>query len=53
MPFLVAMPKRVMKTMTDGYEAWWNVGQAQVSEKESVREAWEEVKAAREVARQY
>lgn len=45
--------KVIPKTMTDGYEAWWNVGQAQVSEKESVREAWEEVKAAREVARQY
>ena len=45
--------KVIPKTMTDGYEAWWNVGQAQVSEKESVREAWGEVKAAREVARQY
>ena len=45
--------KVIPKTMTDGYEAWWNVGQAQVSEKESVREAWEEVKAAREVSRQY
>ena len=45
--------KVIPKTMTDGYEAWWNVGQAQVSEKESVREAWKEVKAAREVARQY
>ncbi|MGN1141847.1 MAG: 3D-(3,5/4)-trihydroxycyclohexane-1,2-dione acylhydrolase (decyclizing) [Oliverpabstia sp.] len=45
--------KVIPKTMTDGYESWWNVGQAQVSEKESVREAWEEVKAAREVARQY
>lgn len=45
--------KVIPKTMTDGYEAWWNVGQAQFSEKESVREAWEEVKAAREVARQY
>ena len=45
--------KGIPKTMTDGYEAWWNVGQAQVSEKESVRDAWEEVKAAREVSRQY
>lgn len=45
--------KVIPKTMTDGYEAWWNVGQAQVSEKESVRDAWEEVKAAREVSRQY
>lgn len=45
--------KVLPKTMTDGYEAWWNVGQAQVSEKESVREAWDEVKAARGAARQY
>ena len=45
--------KVIPKTMTDGYEAWWNVGQAQVSEKESVRDAWEEVKAAREISRQY
>lgn len=45
--------KVIPKTMTDGYESWWNVGQAQVSEKESVRDAWEEVKAAREVSRQY
>lgn len=45
--------KVIPKTMTDGYESWWNVGQAQVSVQESVREAWEEVKAAREVARQY
>lgn len=45
--------KVIPKTMTDGYESWWNVGQAQVSEKESVREAWEEVKAARDIARQY
>lgn len=45
--------KVIPKTMTDGYESWWNVGQAQVSVQESVRGAWEEVKAAREVARQY
>lgn len=45
--------KVIPKTMTDGYGSWWNVGQAQVSEKESVREAWDEVKAARDAARQY
>ncbi|MBA4700149.1 MAG: 3D-(3,5/4)-trihydroxycyclohexane-1,2-dione acylhydrolase (decyclizing) [Ruminococcus sp.] len=45
--------KVIPKTMTDGYESWWNVGQAQVSEKESVVEAWEEVKKAREEARVY
>ena len=35
--------KVLPKTMTDGYESWWNVGLAQVSEKESVREAWKGV----------
>ena len=33
--------KVIPKTMTDGYESWWNVGLADVSEKESVRTAWE------------
>lgn len=45
--------KVIPKTMTDGYEAWWNVGQAQVSQKESVREVWDEVKAKRAEARPY
>ena len=45
--------KVIPKTMTDGYESWWNVGQAQVSVQESVRKAWEEVKAGRDLARQY
>lgn len=31
--------KVLPKTMTDGYNGWWNVGVAEVSEKESVREA--------------
>ena len=31
--------KVIPKTMTDGYESWWNVGMAQVSEKESARKA--------------
>ena len=39
--------KVIPKTMTDGYESWWNVGLADVSEKESVRKAWEGVKAGR------
>ena len=39
--------------MTDGYESWWNVGLADVSEKESVRKAWEGVKAGRDEARKY
>ena len=45
--------KVIPKTMTDGYESWWNVGLADVSEKESVRTAWEGVKAGRDVARRY
>ena len=45
--------KVIPKTMTDGYESWWNVGLADVSEKESVREAWKGVKAGRDEARKY
>lgn len=45
--------KVIPKTMTDGYESWWNVGMAQVSEKESARKAWDEVKEGRDTARRY
>ena len=45
--------KVIPKTMTDGYESWWNVGLADVSEKESVREAWKGVKEGRDEARDY
>ncbi len=45
--------KVIPKTMTDGYESWWNVGLADTSVKESVREAWKGVKAGREEARDY
>ena len=45
--------KVIPKTMTDGYESWWNVGLADVSESATVREAWEEVKAGRDIARKY
>lgn len=45
--------KVIPKTMTDGYESWWNVGQAQVSDKESVVEAWNDVKSGRDAARLY
>ena len=45
--------KVIPKTMTDGYESWWNVGLADVSEKESVRKAWEGVKEGRDEARKY
>ena len=45
--------KVLPKTMTDGYESWWNVGIAQVSEKDSVRKACEDVMQGRREARAY
>jgi 3D-(3,5/4)-trihydroxycyclohexane-1,2-dione acylhydrolase (decyclizing) len=45
--------KVIPKTMTDGYESWWDVGIATTSEKESVRKAWDEVKEGRAIARKY
>ena len=45
--------KVIPKTMTDGYESWWNVGIATTSVKESVREACEGVMEGRRAARDY
>lgn len=45
--------KIIPKTMTDGYKAWWDVGMAEVSEKESVRKAHEELIGFRKEARKY
>lgn len=45
--------KVLPKTMTDGYEAWWNVGIATTSQKESVRNACEGVMQGRKEARDY
>ena len=45
--------KVIPKTMTDGYESWWNVGIATTSEKESVRRACEGVMEGRKEARAY
>ncbi len=45
--------KVLPKTMTDGYGAWWNVGLASVSEKESVRKAYENIENMRKIARKY
>ena len=45
--------KVIPKTMTDGYESWWNVGIATTSVKESVREAAEDVLSHRAAARAY
>ena len=43
--------KVIPKTMTDGYESWWDVGIATTSEKESVRKACEGVMKGSEEAR--
>lgn len=45
--------KVIPKTMTDGYESWWNVGIATTSVKESVRKACDEVMQGRSEARAY
>lgn len=45
--------KVIPKTMTDGYNSWWNVGIATTSEKESVRKACEGVMEGRAEARKY
>jgi len=46
--------KVLPKTMTDGYDgSWWNVGVAEVSEKESVRKAAAERQQILDNARQY
>ena len=53
MPVLIDA-KVLPKTMTDGYNSWWNVGLAETSQSESVRECWEnDVKPGRESARKY
>ena len=45
--------KVLPKTMTDGYGAWWNVGVASVSEKESVKEAYKNKTENLKKARKY
>ncbi|WP_105619276.1 3D-(3,5/4)-trihydroxycyclohexane-1,2-dione acylhydrolase (decyclizing) [Vallitalea okinawensis] len=45
--------KVLPKTMTEGYEAWWRVGIAEVSSKESVVAAADAQKVERKNARQY
>ena len=45
--------KVIPKTMTDGYDSWWNVGIATTSVKESVQEACEGVMNSRNNARAY
>jgi len=45
--------KVLPKTMTHGYESWWNVGCAEVSEKESIADAYRRVKKERDRARRF
>ena len=45
--------KVLPKTMTDGYESWWNIGIATTSEKESVNAACQDVMEGRSQARSY
>ena len=41
------------KSMTGGYDSWWRVGVAEVSESERVQECYEDMKANIEKARLY
>lgn len=45
--------KVLPKTMTDGYDSWWHVGVAQVSEKESIRRAYQRKTEMLKQAKQY
>ncbi|MDN4526445.1 3D-(3,5/4)-trihydroxycyclohexane-1,2-dione acylhydrolase (decyclizing) [Fictibacillus fluitans] len=45
--------KVLPKTMTDGYESWWNVGVAEVSHKDSIQKAFNARKQKLELAKQY
>ncbi|RAP24880.1 hypothetical protein C2W64_02447 [Brevibacillus laterosporus] len=49
MDFLYEIPRLQLtiqilpKTMTHGYESWWNVGQAELANKETIVKVHEEV----------
>lgn len=45
--------KVLPKTMTDGYDSWWNVGTAEVAEKESIQKAHIERVESLQTARKY
>ncbi|MFD1362449.1 3D-(3,5/4)-trihydroxycyclohexane-1,2-dione acylhydrolase (decyclizing) [Lentibacillus salinarum] len=45
--------KVLPKTMSEGYESWWNVGVAEISEKEDIQKAYQEKADMREQAKQY
>lgn len=53
LPVLIDL-KIIPKTMTDGYESWWNVGLAEVSSTQSVVDCWQnDVLPGRKIARKY
>lgn len=45
--------KVLPKTMTDGYDSWWNVGVAEVSNKENIQKVYELRQQKLETAKQY
>ncbi|MCR5278192.1 MAG: 3D-(3,5/4)-trihydroxycyclohexane-1,2-dione acylhydrolase (decyclizing) [Lachnospiraceae bacterium] len=45
--------KALPKTMTDGYDSWWNVGAAEVTSSKAGQEAYKKVIDNREKARKY
>lgn len=45
--------KTIPKTMTEGYETFWNIGLADTSAKESVQEAFKDVIKGRAISRLY
>ncbi|MDQ0974749.1 3D-(3,5/4)-trihydroxycyclohexane-1,2-dione acylhydrolase (decyclizing) [Neobacillus niacini] len=45
--------KVLPKTMTDGYESWWNVGVAEVSENEKVQKVYQDKVEMKNKAKQY
>jgi 3D-(3,5/4)-trihydroxycyclohexane-1,2-dione acylhydrolase (decyclizing) len=45
--------KVLPKTMTDGYDSWWNVGLASTTENEKQKEAYDQLLTDRAKARKY
>ena len=50
---VVIAAKCVAKSMTDGYESWWNAGTPEVSQSDQVVAAYKEMQQYRSQARQY
>ena len=45
--------KVLPKTMTDGYESWWNVGVAEVAASQSIQDAYQARQAKLKEAKHY